>query len=316
MQPLNTYLDYRQYLRDFYEEQKRRNPRYSHRLFARKAGLTSTGFFSEVLSGKRQLAPAAVLRFCKALKLSSQEQACFEILVAFNQAKTIEERNHHFSRLSSSHAQRLHRGGVGGIGGIVDIVSQERYEFYRHWYHAALRELIAVRPVRGKSRDDFALLGQSLEPPIPAAKARRSVELLLRLGFITRADNGILTQATPLISTGDLNAKSDAKRNADTHADASQGTRQPTTLDVDNFQAAMLDLARKALDKQPRSNRDFSTLTLSLSAAGEAAARDEIAALRKRLMALAENDSGADRVRQFNFQSFPLSRPEPAPGKP
>ena len=304
MQPLNAYLDYRQYLRDFYEEQKRRNPRYSHRLFALKAGLTSTGFFSEVLSGKRQLAPAAVLRFCKALKLTTQEQACFETLVAFNQAKTIEERNHHFARLSAHHAHRLNRGGMGGIGRIVDIVGQERYEFYRHWYHAALRELIAVKPVRGKSQADFALLGQSLEPPIPAAKARRSVELLLRLGFITRAGNGVLTQATPLISTGDLNG--------DLHG----VSQRPTTLDIDNFQAAMLDLARKALDKQPRSSRDFSTLTLSLSAAGEAAARAEIAALRKRLMALAEKDPGADRVRQFNFQSFPLSKPEAGPSQP
>jgi uncharacterized protein (TIGR02147 family) len=293
MQPLNAYLDYRQYLRDFYEEQKRRNPRYSHRLFALKAGLTSTGFFSEVLSGKRQLATAAVLRFCKALKLNAQEQANFEILVAFNQAKTIEERNRQFSRLSahhSHHAPRIHRNEN------VDIVGRERYEFYRHWYHAALRELIAVKPVRGKSRDDFALLGQSLEPPIAAAKAKQSVDLLLRLGFIIRNAQGLLKQATPLISTGDL--------------------RTATTLDVDNFQAAMLDLARKALDKQPRSRRDFSTLTLSLSETGVAEAHAEIAALRKRLMALAERDPGADRVRQFNFQSFPLSKSQAEPGQP
>jgi uncharacterized protein (TIGR02147 family) len=284
MQPIHTYLDYRQNLRDYYAEHNRRNPRYSHRLFAQKAGLSSSGFFSEVLSGKRQLAPAAVLRFCKALKLPAQDQACFETLVAFNQAKTIEERNHHYAKLA------------GQRGARVDIVGGERYEFYRHWYHAALRELIAVRPVKGKSNADFALLGASLEPPIPASKAKQSVDLLLRLGFIVRNAQGLLKQATPLISTGDL--------------------RSATALDVDNFQAAMLDLARKALDKQPRSRRDFSTLTLSLSAAGVAAAQAEIAALRKRLMALAEQDSGADRVRQFNFQSFPLSRPEAGPSQP
>src|SRR5438445_4634382 len=136
MQPLSTYLDYRQYLRDYYREQKRRNPRYSHRLFARKAGLTSTGFFSEVMTGKRQLAPAALLRFCKALKLNAQEQAFFEHLVAFNQAKTMEERNHHYARLAALRGSR------------TDIVGQERYEFYRHWYHSALREWIACRPVR------------------------------------------------------------------------------------------------------------------------------------------------------------------------
>jgi uncharacterized protein (TIGR02147 family) len=278
MQPLSTYLDYRQYLRDHYEEQKRRNPRYSHRLFALKAGLTSTGFFSEVLSGKRQLAPAAALRFCKALKLTGQEQTYFENLVAFNQAKTIEERNHHFAKLSGQRTAK------------ADFVGQERYEFYRHWYHAALRELIQCRPCRGKTREDFAVLGQSLEPAIPPAKAKQSVELLLRLGFIVRGPDGILRQAASLITTGDLKAA-------------------PSTLDVDNFQATMLDLARKALDRQPRSRRDFSTLTLSLSASGEAAANAEIAAFRKRLMALAEKDERADRVRQFNFQSFSLSKP-------
>ncbi|MEO7427260.1 MAG: TIGR02147 family protein [Fibrobacteria bacterium] len=278
MEPLSTYLDYRQYLRDFYAEQKRRNPRYSHRLFAQKAGLTSTGFFSEVMNGKRQIAPATLLRFCKALKLNAQDQAYFEHLVAFDRAKTMEDRNHHFARLAALRGAR------------VDIVGQERYEFYRRWYHAALRELIACRPLRARTRADFALLGQSLEPSITAAKAKASVELLLRLGFIVRGPNGILTQATPLISTGDLKSS------------------PPSTLDIDNFQAAMLDLARKALDKQTRARRDFSTLTLSLSESGVAAAQAEIAALRKKLMVLAEQDKAADRVRQFNFQSFPLSK--------
>jgi uncharacterized protein (TIGR02147 family) len=279
MQPLTAYLDYRQYLRDQYAEQKARNPRYSHRVFARKAGLRSTGFYSEVLNGKRQLAPAAILRFAKALKLSAPEQAYFEALVAFNQAKTVEERNHHFAKLA------------GQRGARADVVGAERYEFYRHWYHAALRELIAARPTRARSREDFARLGQSLEPPVPAAKVRKAVDLLLRLGFVVRGEDGILKQAAPVITTGDL------------------GKVPPTALDVDNFQAATLELARKALDRQPRGQRDFSTLTLSLSAEGVEAAKAEIAALRKRLLALAEADARADRVRQFNFQSFALSRP-------
>lgn len=278
MQPLHAYLDFRQYLKDWYAEQKRINPRYSHRLFARKAGLTSTGFFSEVISGKRQLTQAAVLRFGKALKLNAQDQAGFECLVAFNQAKTMDERNHHYGRL------------MGMRGSRVDIVGSERYEFYRHWRNAAIRELINCRPVRATRKEDFAALGQSLEPSLSANQARQAVELLLRLGFVVRAEDGRLRQSTPLISTGDLSAT------------------PPTALDVDNFQMAMLDLARRALDKLPRTKRDFSTLTLSLSAEGEAAAKAEIAALRKRLLALAERDKQADRVRQFNFQSFPLSR--------
>lgn len=278
MQAISAYTDYRQYLRDYYEEQKRINPHYSHRVFARKAGLTSTGFFSEVSSGKRQLTQAAILRFAKALKLNAQDCAYFECLVAFNQAKTVEERNHHFGKL------------MGLRGGKIDIVDGERYEFYRHWYTSAIRELVNCRAVRGISKEDFRALGQSLVPPISGAQAKRAVGLLLRLRFVHRGSDGVLRQAAPLISTGDLSVE------------------PPSTLDVDNFQMAMLDLARKSLDGKPRGKRDFSTLTLSLSAAGVEAAKAEIAGLRKRLLTLAERDSGSDRVQQFNFQSFPLSK--------
>lgn len=278
MEPITAYADYRQYLRDYHADQKRGNPRYSHRLFARKASLSSSGFFSEVVAGKRRLTQATVLKFSRAMKLDAPQHAYFECLVAFNHARTVEEKNHHYARLMALRGTR------------VDIVGAERYEFYRNWWHAAIRELINCRPVKAESREDFAMLGQSLRPAVSAARARRSVKLLIRLGFVERRPDGFLGQTARFISTGSLEPGA------------------PTTLDVDNFQLAMLDLARKALDSRPRAERDFSTLTLSLSAGGEAAAKEEIAALRKRLLALAEQDRGADRVRQFNFQSFPLSK--------
>lgn len=278
MEPITAYTDYRLFLRDFHSGQKLLNPRYSHRMFARKASLSSSGFFSEVVAGKRKLTQATLLKFSQAMKLGAQEHAYFECLVDFNQAKTVEEKNHHYARLMALRGTRL------------DIVGAGRYEFYRNWWNSAIREMINCHSVKCDSREDYAALGQSLQPSISAAQARRSVDLLLRLGFVERMPDGRLRQTTRFISTGSL------------------PPGEPTTLDVDNFQLAMLELARKALDSQPRAQRDFSTLTLSLSAAGEAAAKAEIAALRKRLLALAEQDRGADRVRQFNFQSFPLSK--------
>ena len=278
MEKITAYSDYRRFLKDYFADQKRQNPRYSHRLFALKAGVASTGFFHEVAAGKRNLTSSALVRFGKAMKLDAQEQVYFECLVAFNQAKTVEEKNHHYARLMAFRGTR------------VDIVGAGRYEFYRHWWNTAIRELINCRPMRAVSREDYAAIGQSLLPSISAAQARRAVELLLRLGFIRRGPDGALRQTERFISTGSLDPSA------------------PTTLDVDNFQVAMLDLARKALDARPRAERDFSTLTLSLSASGEAAAKAEIAALRKRLLALAELDRDADRVIQLNFQAFPLSK--------
>jgi uncharacterized protein (TIGR02147 family) len=190
----------------------------------------------------------------------------------------VEERNHHYGRLSNLRSAK------------VDVVLGERYEFYRCWYYSAIRELVNCRAVRADRKEDFVALGQSLEPPIGRTKAKRAVDLLLRLGFVVRGCDGIIRQAAPLITTGDLSQAA------------------PSTLDIDNFQLAMLDLARRNLNTKSRTQRDFSTLTLSLSHAAIEEAKAEIAALRKRLLALAERDKGADCVQQFNFHSFAISK--------
>jgi uncharacterized protein (TIGR02147 family) len=57
-----TFTDYRAFLRRHYEEQKGKDPKYSHRYFSAKAGISSSGFFADVLSGKRNLTPALIFK--------------------------------------------------------------------------------------------------------------------------------------------------------------------------------------------------------------------------------------------------------------
>src|SRR3954454_16415684 len=80
------YLDYRKLLTDFYSFKKSLNRHFSHRLFALKAGINSSGYFSEVLHGRRNLAKAQIQKFCKAMDLGGRERAYFELLVAFGHA--------------------------------------------------------------------------------------------------------------------------------------------------------------------------------------------------------------------------------------
>lgn len=154
-------------------------------------------------------------------------------------------------------------------------LERDRLRYFERWYYPVLRELLALRP----ADVDAAALGAALHPPLPAAQARAAVALLVRLGL----------------------------HNPD--APAPVLVKRPSaTPHWRKILEAYMDLARPALDQFPRDERDFSALTLALSAESLREAGEEIAALRQRLLALSEKDSGKDRVFQCLFQVFPVTR--------
>ena len=72
---LYTYLDYRQFLRDWFQQKKQDNPRYSHRLFARRAGQRSPSMLLFVMEGKRNLTPKTAAAFAQAMGFDDADQA-------------------------------------------------------------------------------------------------------------------------------------------------------------------------------------------------------------------------------------------------
>ena len=171
---------------------------------------------------------------------------------------------------SSAHARWLELTGVAD-----EAIERDRFRYFERWYYPALRELMLVEPFDG----DFAALAAQLDPPITAKQARDAVGALKRLGLL----------------------------NPDSPAPAL--VKQPgKTLHWRKSMEAALDLARPALVKYAKDERDFSALILTLSPEGLKAAGEEIATLRRRLLALSRRDAGARRVYQCLFQIFPLSR--------
>jgi len=267
---LLRYDDFKKLLKDRYERLKLQDPKFSHRYFCTKAGYGSSSAFSDVLSGRRKLAKAAALRLAKALQFSRGEEEFFLHLVDFNQADSLEEKNLHYTQLLA----------LKGIR--VEILSPEKYEYFSQWYHAALRELLYFHSCDG----DFAALGRRLNPAVPAAKVRKAVLLMERLGLLAKDASGKYRQTSKLISTDDTGS----------------------SLHVENFQAATIQLAREALDRHPRQARDISTVTATLSERSLEKVKAAIKTLRQTVLTLAEQDEEVDRVYQLNIQLFPLSR--------
>jgi uncharacterized protein (TIGR02147 family) len=50
-----NYLNYRDFLKDYYEEHKAKSPCFSYKYLANKAGFKSKSFFHEVITGKKNL---------------------------------------------------------------------------------------------------------------------------------------------------------------------------------------------------------------------------------------------------------------------
>lgn len=257
------YTDYREYLRDFYAQQKRTKSAFSYRYFSNKAGINSVGLYKDVIEGRQSLGRSLVVKFSKALGHSKRQAEYFENMVYFCEAKTLDERKLFFERmLACCEASSV-------------VIVSGKFEYYSHWHYSAVRALISFYAFSG----DYAALGKQLMPPISADEVRRAIELLLRLGFIEKCEDGTCSLVNSSIATGRLS-----------------GDKKVESMNVMRFQRAMVDLGKEAYDRHPTSLLDMSTLTLSVSAKTYTAMKEEVAALRKKLLLMAENDTSPDRV--------------------
>ncbi len=263
------YSDYRQFIKDYYEQHKAVNPSFSYRYLAQKAGINSAPFYKFIIEGKRNLTKTTILKTCNALKLNDREAEYFENLVFFNQAKTINEKNYFFDRLIESQRHRS-----------VAKIREDQFEYFSEWYHCIIRELVCMIDFK----DDFSALAKSLHPPITPKEAAKSVKLLLNLGLIKKVENRYY-QADPVISTG-------------------YGL---VSHQLVNFQIKMLNKAIEAFDKCRQDERLTSATTIAISRQTYEKIVKKLRTIRAEITELARCDTTADRVYEMTINLFPLS---------
>jgi uncharacterized protein (TIGR02147 family) len=264
------YTDYRLYLRDYYEEQKAKNPAFSYRYFAKRAGFNSSGLYKDIVDGRTGITRSLILRFATAMKLSPKQQEYFETLVYFNEAKTVEEKKLYFERLMKYHNSKAFRVDAG------------QYEYYSKWYYIAVRELLAI----GNFKDDYVAIAQALNPTIRQEHARKAIEVLKKLGLIQKDKNGSYKVLDKILTTGP----------------------EIKSLSIANFQKSMMDMAKEAIDRHPAEHRNISTITFSVSKQTYSDIKAELDSCRKRILGMVDRSENEDRVCQLNLQLFPLTQ--------
>lgn len=264
------YVDYRQYMRDYYNAAKGHTKAVSYRYLARRAGFSSPNFIKLVMDGQRNLGDDSVESVARAFDLDDDEARFFAMLVLFVQASGADQKNEAFEALSSirrfRHARRI---------------ETDMFEYLSHWYYPATRELAG----RADFKLDAAWISKQLWPRVPVAKVRRALELLLEMGLLVIDDHGQVSRGEPSLTTG----------------------HEVGSLAIGNFHRQMMARAAESIDSVDRERRDVSGLTVCVPVDLVPELKARIHQFRESMMEVCDRGGEGQVVYQLNVQLFPLS---------
>lgn len=264
------YQNYRHFLSDYLIEKKQHEKGFSQREILKKMGITSSGFLSNVISGRNNLTTTQITSITSSLKLNKLEAEYFEVMAHFTQAKTLEEKNTYFSRMV-----KLHKAKFKGL-------KPSQLSLFAQWHYAVIRELIYYYDFK----DDYKALAKMVDPPITPQEAKEAITELEKIGLIEKDAHGVYRQKQGIVTTGD----------------------EISSFQVAQFQKETMKQAERALDAIPSADRDMSVMTLKLSQETFRQMKSEIQLFRKKLLRMEESDINQERVYQCNINFFPVTR--------
>ena len=266
-----AYYNYRKYLQDYYDYRKSVQRYFSYRSFAKKAGYSSSGFYLDLIRGRKSLTPQMLPKFIAALGLNEKEGRYFTLMVDFTHATTAASKQAIFDQMSAL------------LPSAIKSLTKSQQEYYSKWYYVAAREALSVLRINDKNIQELALF---LNPKITLPQAKLAIQLLKNLGLIEIGEDGCYHSVNKAIFSGS----------------------EIAPLFVHEFQKQMIDLGKNALDHYSTERRNVSCMTMSVSAEGLERIISKIDLFRKEVVDIIRSDEGESMVCQMNIQFFPLSK--------
>lgn len=269
------YSDFRAYLLDWFVQEKARRGKFTKAQVSRELGLpNSRNYFSDLLGGK-ELSDTFLERLIGLLALPREPARYFRALVNFQQATTPEKREEALDLLVS-----LNRSPR-------TILDDHRMEYFRQWWHGAVRALLDT----GNYGDEPERIARALTPSITPAQARQSLALLARLDLVRKDPEGFWKPSEQAVSSPD-------------------GLRDELLVEL---QIQQLDLVRKSLLKRKAPARFVATNIVSVSPDGFRHLLERMEKTRSEVRSIIHKDvDPARRVCQIVLALVPLTE-EKAP---
>ncbi len=269
------YSDFRRFLQDWYDTERTRRGKFSKTEVSRRLGLPNTrNYFSDLLGGKA-LSETFLERMVALLALPKDEARFFRTLVRFQQCQSPDERDQLLEQLVA-----LNRSPRR-------ILEPERMEYFRHWWHGAIRALLDT----GDYGDEPERIARTLTPAITPGQAKASLALLSKLDLIRRDKNRHWRPSDQAVSAPD-------------------GFRDELILQL---QSEQLDLVRRSLLAKCAPRRLVATNVVSVSQDGFRHILERMEKTRSELRSIVHKDDlPAERVCQIVLALVPLTE-EKAP---
>lgn len=268
---LLSYLNYRDFLRDYFDYERGRNPRLSLRALAARIvpALASSGLLSGVLNGKKNLGHELRTKFAAGLKLKAREAQFFELLVLFNQTKNLKERAAYFSQLSRFRQSKAR------------TISEGQHRFFTRWYYAVVWNYFGI----DQRQKNPAAIAQTIHPPLTEAQVSEAINLLLGLGLIKKLANGYTVTEHHLKTEPEFRG-----------------------MEAMEYNRQFLELAAQSLYTVEPERRLFNTMVVSISRSTVDKLREKILAFQEEAQEIINQDPGSECIYTLGFQFYPNSK--------
>jgi uncharacterized protein (TIGR02147 family) len=267
-----SFSDYRVFFYALFRILKAANPSYDYEAFAGTLGFKNEEQLKSVMFDGNNLSKAQAGEIALMLPLSDIEKSYFQKLVEYTQAN------------GSGNASKLLldlmkiKARVGR-----ESLSPEKANYFSRWFIPVIGEMAMLDGFVS----DPTWIGETLVPAIAPENVAEALELLQQIGILS------------------FDGKS--QRYSRTGADLSTADEVGGSQ-VARFHREMIDLGRNSLESVPPSEREISSVTLSVSERLIQKIKTLIHEFEQEVLAEEAGESCKDQMYQLNVQFFPVTK--------
>lgn len=277
---LADYMEYRQFLADWFAYRRKLSAKeirpYGYQMFSAAANIKSPNYLKMIIEGRRNLSDDMVGKFGKALGFQKEQTEEFRYLVHWNQATDPVERNVYLKKLSELRVEKKLRSGE---------IDRKTWDKIPNWVAWVLYAMVDQEGVKF----DLASLKKTLRGKASEHEIDEALKSLLAGGELVRDEaTGVISKSRNLIESPE---------------------DVPVAL-IRKLQAQLMLLGLESLYQDAATDREFGTLTMSLTKAEFEEVKFKLRQMRKSLHkdnTVARGQGLGERVYQLNIQLFPVT---------
>lgn len=262
------YLEYREFLKDWFVESKKDNRFTSYRYLGQKTGV-DPAWLVRVFQKEGHLNEEALPAFIRLCGFDDRRAEYFRILYRFCKTKAKSSLSELYCRLMELREMEAR------------VLTSPEFMYFGNWACTALRALIGI----SENTSDLHAVANHLNPPISQNDARNALEVLKQLKLIEKDGHGGWNITQQIVTTGG----------------------EVKSIAVRNFHRRTLELAQESLDRHSIAERDVSSIVFTVDQADIPEFKQRIEDFRRGLLQFAKKSEHANRVYALNVSMFPLS---------